>query len=175
MKNSREIPGKDAASIAEQKRAEEALRVERDFNAALVEASPAFLVTIGGDGRIRSMNRAMLQALGYALEEVVGKDYLTTVVGEDERPVLAAVFARLTELREPTLNENHVLTKDGRSILVEWHGRPILKPDGELCGGAMKCWKSKRRSLPAWRAVKPYSAETSKPRCRKSPKLPPAL
>ena len=74
----------------------------------------------------------MLEALGYTLEEVVGQDYLTTVVSEAERPMLAGVFARLTELREPTLNENHVLAKDGRLILVEWHGRPMLKPTGEF-------------------------------------------
>ena len=38
---------------AERKRAEEALRGERDFRASLVEASPAFFVAIGPDGRLQ--------------------------------------------------------------------------------------------------------------------------
>jgi PAS domain S-box-containing protein len=109
-----------------------ALRAERDFNAALVEASPAFLVTIGADGRIRTMNQAMLQALGYTFDEVGGKDYLTTVVSETERPMLTGFFTHLTDLKESTLNENHVLAKDGRLVLVEWHGRPMFKTSGEF-------------------------------------------
>jgi PAS domain S-box-containing protein len=118
--------------ISKQMHSQEALRAERDFNQTLVEASPAFLVTINGDASIRSMNQAMLDATGYSLEEVQGKDYLSTVVSEDERPMLAGIFARLTELREPTLNQNYVLARDGRHILVEWRGRPVLKPNGEF-------------------------------------------
>jgi len=78
------------------------------------------------------MNPAILQALGYTHDEVVGKDYLATFVPPEEHESLGQVFHRLTTTNEPTFNENHVLARDGRQILVEWHGRQVYKPDGQL-------------------------------------------
>ena len=104
---------------------------ERDVN-AIVQALPVFFVAIDAEGRTLVMNRAMLQALGYTLDEVVGKDYLSTFVPEAERRMLSEVFERLVKSRKPTFNRNHVLTRDGRELLVEWHGRPMFKPSGEL-------------------------------------------
>jgi len=118
--------------ITEQKRAEEALRAQRIFNRQLVQASPTFFVAIDGQGRTLMMNEAMLEALGYSADEVVGKDYLTTFVPKSERASLEKIFRKLTEKNEPVFNTNHVLTADGRQLLVEWHGRPIFKDDGRL-------------------------------------------
>jgi len=114
------------------KQIEEELRKERDFSKTLIQSSPTFFVAIDADGKTLLMNAAMLQALGYTLDEVVGRDYLSTFVPEDERQVLSKVFEKLVKSREPTLNENRVLTKDGRELLVEWHGRPVFKENGEL-------------------------------------------
>ena len=46
--------------------------------------------------------------------------------------MLAGVFRQLVQVHEPTLNENRVLTKDGRDLLVEWHGRPIFDEKGNF-------------------------------------------
>ncbi|MBN2018325.1 MAG: PAS domain-containing protein, partial [Candidatus Cloacimonetes bacterium] len=112
--------------ITERRRAVEALRKEKEFSENLVQTSPTFFVAINSEGKTIMMNNAMLQALGYTLEEVVDKDYLATVVPESNRPMLSKVFDEIISLRKPTLNENLVLTKDGREILVEWHGRPVF-------------------------------------------------
>ena len=112
--------------ITERKRAEEALRNEMAFNQTLISASPAFFVAIGADGKTRMMNPAMLNALGYTAQEVVGKDYMSTFVPDADRGTLARVFEQLVAGR-PTLNENHIVSKDGRLLLVEWHGAPVFK------------------------------------------------
>jgi len=117
---------------AKSRQIEEELRSERDFNATLIQAAPLFFVAIDADGRILTMNEAMLQALGYAANEVIGKDYLKTFVPERDRKPLSRFFATLTTSHEPTLNKNRVLTKDGRELLVEWHGRQVFKEDGAL-------------------------------------------
>ena len=117
--------------ITERKRAEEALRREASFRASIIEESPAFIATLGIDGRIRLMNRAMLNATGYTWEEVEGRDYLTTFVPEREREAVAAIYARLQEHRVSGRGENHIVTRDGRELLVEWHGRASFTPDGE--------------------------------------------
>ena len=117
---------------AESRQIEEKLRLERDFNATLIQAAPLFFVAIAADGRTMMMNKAMLQSLGYTAAEVVDRDYLTTIVPARDREALARVFTTLTTSHEPTLNKNRVLTKGGRELLVEWHGRQVFKEDGTL-------------------------------------------
>ena len=118
--------------ITERKRAEEALRQEKDFNQTLVQASPLFFAAIHPDGKTLMMNEAMLRALGYTTDEVVGKDYLSTFVPVADREMLGTIFQRLVNQKEPALNENRVLTRDGRELLVEWHGRQVFKANGDL-------------------------------------------
>jgi PAS domain S-box-containing protein len=118
--------------ITDRRHAAEALRKERDFSTSLVQASPTFFVAISPEGRTLMMNEAMLTALGYTEDEVLGTNYLETFVPEADRELLAKVFDELTRLNKPTLNENHVLAKNGDELLVEWHGRPVFKENGEV-------------------------------------------
>ncbi|ALG67856.1 PAS domain S-box protein [Beggiatoa leptomitoformis] len=117
--------------ITERKAAEEALRKERDFINMLVQASPAFFFALEPDGKIRLMNKAMLNALGYVLDEVAGKEYLT-FVPESERGIVATEFDTLRKSMQPSLLESHVISKSGVPLLVEWHSRAIVKANGAL-------------------------------------------
>ncbi|MHC2994102.1 MAG: PAS domain S-box protein [Candidatus Atribacteria bacterium] len=114
------------------KQAEEELRKERDFNKTLIQTSPVFFVAISAEGKTLMMNEMMLHALGYTREEVVSRDYLLTFVPEYDRKMLSKVFEKIVKKREATLNENHILTKDGQEMLVEWHGRPVFKANGDF-------------------------------------------
>lgn len=118
--------------ITERKRTQAELQRQRDLARTLIEASPAFFVAIAPDGRTIAMNEAMLSALGYTPEEVEGTDYLQTFVPPEDRAAVAGVFERLVRFKEPTVNENRVRTRDGRLLWVEWHGTPVLRPDGAL-------------------------------------------
>jgi len=117
--------------ITQRKRMEKALLKEIEFNSTLVQSSPAFFVAINADGAIRHMNDAMLRALGYTLEELKNRDYMA-LIPESDREMLSGVFSTLTTRGQPTFNQNRVLAKDGKEILVEWHGRAVKKPDGSL-------------------------------------------
>jgi len=117
--------------VTEQRRAEEEIRRERDFSMSIIQTSPAFFVAIDRDGKLLRINKAMLNALGYAADEVIGKEYLPTFVPESERDAVSMIFASLTS-GQATLNENHVLTKDGRELFVEWHGAPVFDANGNL-------------------------------------------
>lgn len=113
-------------------RAEEALRQERDFSRTLVEASPAFFIAINPEGKVLMMNEAMLTALGYTLDEVISRDYLSKFVIADEHERLRDNFVKLIYLKTTLTHENRILTKDGCQLLVEWHSRPVFKASGEL-------------------------------------------
>ncbi|MCP4697267.1 MAG: PAS domain S-box protein [Gammaproteobacteria bacterium] len=118
--------------ITERRAAEDALRKERDFVNTLVQASPAFFFALNPDGKIRMMNKAMLEALGYTEKEVADKDFLTNFIPEEERSVASAEFETLTKSMRPSLTESHVLTKGEEPILVEWHSRAIVQANGIL-------------------------------------------
>lgn len=118
--------------ITERKAAEEAIRKEKDFINTLVQASPAFFFAINPDGKTRMINRAMLHALEYELDEVLDADYLSTFVPENERAIVSNEFENLIKTMQPSLLENHILTKSGKTLLVEWHSRAIVKANGAL-------------------------------------------
>jgi len=120
------------AEVAERQRTAEKLKSECLFNNKLIQHSPAYFVAFSGTGRTLMMNETMLRALGYSPSEVAGADYLTTFVPEEERPLLSGVFSRNVDFKEKTVNENHIVTKDGRKLLVEWHSGVVLNEQGEL-------------------------------------------
>jgi PAS domain S-box-containing protein len=118
--------------VTERKLAEEAVRSERDFSTSLVQTSPAFFVTVDKDGNTMMMNESMLKALGYKLDEVVGKHYIRTFVPEDERKTLHGKTTRIMTSNQTGCVEHHIIAKDGRRLFVYWQGRPVMDDQGEL-------------------------------------------
>jgi PAS domain S-box-containing protein len=126
-----EFVSSQVAGAIERVRSEEELRAERDFSTSLIESSPVFFVALDFDGSILMMNNSMLQALGYDLNEIVGRDYLRSFVPEREHEMVGEIFAKLEGGKSP-FNRNHILTKDGQELLVEWHGKPVSKSGEEI-------------------------------------------
>ncbi|MBC7333249.1 MAG: PAS domain S-box protein [Actinobacteria bacterium] len=99
----------------------------------LVETFPAFLVVIDKDGKAIWMNDPMLKALGYTSEEIKGVDYLSTFVPDEDRKKLSKIFETLVKEKKSTVNENHIVSRDGRQFLVRWSGAPIVdRKTGEV-------------------------------------------
>ncbi|GAB4183178.1 MAG: hypothetical protein Fur006_19880 [Coleofasciculaceae cyanobacterium] len=118
--------------IVERKQTEKILRRERDFSQTLIQSSPAFFVTIDASGKTLMMNDSMLQALGYKVSEVIGTDYLTTFVPEEDHKLLSSIFEQVVQQKQKTVNENYIKSKSGERFLVDWRGVPILKEDGTM-------------------------------------------
>ncbi|MCX5812682.1 MAG: PAS domain S-box protein [Proteobacteria bacterium] len=121
------------------RRAEEALREseakfrkEQRFSQLLLDTSPALIVAIGFDGKTLMMNQALLDALEYTKEEVTGVDYLNTFVPEEDREMLALVFQQIINEGKATVNENRIKSKSGRTYLVEWYGRTVVRKEGDF-------------------------------------------
>lgn len=105
---------------------------EKEFLRVIFDSSPAFHVAINSEGKTVMMNKSMLKALGYKEKDVIGKDYLQKLVPEEEHTNLDNIFQTLTKRRKPTFSQNHILTKKGKKLLVEWQGRPLLDYKGDL-------------------------------------------
>ena len=109
--------------ITDKKEAEEKVKNDQAFIKTLLETSPAFFVAIGENGIILKMNTALLKALEYREEDLIGKEYLTTIVPEEEHDYLRAILSRIMNTEETTTNLNHIISRTGNRLLVEWHGR----------------------------------------------------
>jgi len=109
---------------------ERRLETERSFSNALIESSPAFFVAIDQNGEVLMMNRSMLEALGYKLSEVIGKDYIDMFIPYEERVRVGDVFKDILENENKVVVKNHVLKKNGQTLNIEWRGSPVIGPDG---------------------------------------------
>jgi len=102
----------------------------RKLAQTLLHSAPTFFVAIDQGGLVRMMNQTMLDALGYTLDEVVGLDYLSNFVPVEDRAMLDAIFKSLCTQHDPVQNENLVMSKSGKQLLIEWHGRPMFGDNG---------------------------------------------
>lgn len=118
--------------ITKRKKAETKLKEEIGFNRVLIQNSPAFYIAISPEGRVLFMNRSLLKALGYTEREVIGRDCLTSFFPAEERESLSRVFNKIIKNRERTVNENHIIGKDGTKRLVQWHSMPIVDRDDKI-------------------------------------------
>lgn len=112
--------------INERKQTEKVLRQERDFSQTIIQTSPAFFVALNAFGKVLMINNSMLQALGYSLEEVRGVDYINMFVPEIDRGKVQDIFTQIIQSKRKTVNENYIQTKEGKLLLVQWYGVPIL-------------------------------------------------
>lgn len=118
--------------IIQRKQLEEQLRQERDFSKTLIETSSAFFVALDAKGKTMMMNQGCLNALEYTLDEVVGTDYRSTFIPEADQESLKVILDQVVKLKQPKHNENRIITKDGRELLVEWRHRAIFNNSNEL-------------------------------------------
>ncbi|MBC8434455.1 MAG: PAS domain S-box protein [Desulfobacterales bacterium] len=102
------------------------------FIQSVMQDSPVFIFVLDADGKIKFMNKTMLNFLGYTMDEVKEKDYLSNFVPDADREMMSETLAKLINSRDPTLNSYRIKAKDGRELLLEWHGRQVFKENGEL-------------------------------------------
>lgn len=117
--------------VTDQKRAENALREERDFSAAVLDTAGALVVVLDTAGRVQRFNRACAALTGYAEQEVLGQPVWSLIPPED----LAGVreeWSRLNSGTPKSRHENHWLARDGTRRLITWSNTSLLGTDGEV-------------------------------------------
>lgn len=118
------------SDITNEKRAYDEIEKQRDFNTSLVSNTPAFIATINRNGTVNSMNKALLSALDYSSEEVIGTNFADKFIPPEEKKHLLNLLMETRHFETPIHTENHLLTRDGKQLLVEWYEKPIYDKDG---------------------------------------------
>lgn len=115
--------------VEEQHAAESALRRERDLNRTIIEATPAYMMTLGRDRRILSANRALTAFLGIGKRELVGTLYTDLMPVADHHDSTSRFRALLDG--EQTRGVTELVSAAGERKTVEWFSTPVQLGRGE--------------------------------------------
>ncbi len=137
MTNSEASPGSDPAGrpnpdIADGERAEEMVRKERDFSAAVLDTAGALIVVLDKEGRITRFNRACEAITGYRAAEVLGRVLWEFLIPPEELSGVHQTWEALQAGDFPNQHENHWLARDGSRRLIAWSNTAIVTPAGEI-------------------------------------------
>jgi PAS domain S-box-containing protein len=120
------------AEINERRRAEEALKSERDFVSALLDTIGALVVVLDLEGRIVRFNQACQATTGYRGEEVAGRRFWDFPLLPEEVAPVKEVFQNLVAGRFPSTFQNFWVTKDGQKRLISWSNTALRDPEGRV-------------------------------------------
>jgi PAS domain S-box-containing protein len=117
--------------VTERRRAEEAVRRERDFAEGLIATARAIVLVLDGRGRVVRVNPSFEQVTGCRPDELRGEDWFGRLVppGERCRAREATMRALSGEVGAPVVYP--ILGRDGRPRRVEWANRALGGPDGD--------------------------------------------
>jgi two-component system cell cycle sensor histidine kinase/response regulator CckA len=123
--------------ITERKRAEEALRQERDRARKYLDIAGAMIVAINAKGEVILINRKGSEILGYGQEEIIGKNWFDDFLPASRKEEVRTVFGRLMagEIEPVEYYENPVLTKGGEERIIAWHNTILEDDEGTLSSG----------------------------------------
>lgn len=118
--------------ITELKRSQEELRETTDRLDAILEASPAAIVTLDREGIVTHWNRASEQIFGWTSEEVIGKPY--PIVPDEKYEEHRALLERAMRGESLIGVEVRRKKKDGSPIDINISVAPLHNRLGEIYG-----------------------------------------
>jgi PAS domain S-box-containing protein len=121
----------------ERKRAEEALRQERDRAQKYLDIAGVVIVAINAKGEVTLINRKGSEILGYEQEEIISKNWFdnflpVSIMKEEVRTVFHRLMA--SEIEPVEYYENPVLIKGGEERIIAWHNAILKDDEGNIIG-----------------------------------------
>ena len=98
-----------------------------------VEQSSLAVIEWDTDFRVAAWNPAAERIFGYPAEEAVGQ-HASLLVPSHVQAAVDGVWDRLSREQSYTQSTNENLTKDGRTILCQWHNTPLTNAEGQFVG-----------------------------------------
>ncbi len=120
--------------ITERQEAIEALAESERLNSELIAHASDGIVSVDTQGRVLSANPAIERISGWAVQEVLGRDFRQLgVITERSLPVAAARFPRTLAGEPGPPYELSIVRKDGRPAVIEVNSSPIRR-EGRVAG-----------------------------------------
>ena len=124
------------ADITERKRAEEALRQEKELAQLYLEIVGTIIIAISSDHTVSLVNQAGCRLLGYREDEIIGTNWFSRFLPARARADVEEIFDHLMAgIIEPVRHvEGTVLTRNGEERIVSWHNTVLRDEAGNITG-----------------------------------------
>ncbi len=116
--------------IAERGQIQDALRKSEQRFRTLIENAPLAMITWDRQRRVTGWNRQAQQLFGWSESEVLGRDFLTFMIPPSASAPVGRIIEQVIEQGIESQSVNANLTRDGRTIEVEWHNTIVPASDG---------------------------------------------
>lgn len=123
-----------STDITERFHIEESLRISQQRLLLHREQSPVGVIEWNTDFEFIDWNPAAEKIFGFTKEEVAGKHITDRILPDSARPAVNKVWEDLLANKGGAYSLNENTTKDGRTILCEWHNTPLVDHDGNVFG-----------------------------------------
>ncbi len=122
--------------ISDRKQAEQRVLDEKERAENYLTIAGTMIVALSVIGTITLVNRKGCEILGYDLIELLGKNWIKTVVPEGIREGRSEEFKKLVsgETGAVSHHESEVVTKSGEKRLIDWHVTLVRNAEGEITG-----------------------------------------
>jgi len=133
-KAGRELESKVEERTVELKQMNSRLRASEERFRTLVETTSDWVWEVDASGVYTYVSPKVMDMLGYRPDEALGRT-LFDFMPADEAERVRATFVGIAALKKPfALLENRNCHKDGREVILETNGAPIMNQAGELLG-----------------------------------------
>jgi phosphoserine phosphatase RsbU/P len=127
---------REAEERQKRRRTEDELEKEKSRTIKYLEIAGVALVAINQNGVVTLINRKGCEILGYARDEIIGKNWFDPFIPKEFREEVKKLFFQvLAGDRKPVeYFENPVITKEGKVRLISWHNNFIIDDSGKIIG-----------------------------------------
>lgn len=123
-----------STDITERFRIEESLRISQQRLLLHREQSPVGVIEWNTDFEFIDWNPAAEKIFGFTKDEVQGHHITDRILPDSARSAVNEIWEDLLANKGGTYSLNENTTKDGRTILCEWHSTPLVDHDGKVIG-----------------------------------------
>ncbi|MCB0210808.1 MAG: PAS domain S-box protein [Anaerolineae bacterium] len=116
------------------KMAEEALQQGKDFAEGIIDTAQVIILVLNKTGHIIRFNHYLEEISGYKLNEVKGKNWVTTFVPSEERKQARWRFSQAINNVQTKGKVNSIITKSGNMRAIEWYDKTLKDSNNKIIG-----------------------------------------
>ena len=125
-----------SAEVAERKRAEVALRREKETALAYLETAEVMMLVLDAQGNVARINQKGCKILEGRPEQIIGRNWPENFLPSAERDKVKEIFRRIMagRMEFDRYAENLVVTCQGKEKLIAWHNNVVRDDNGAIIG-----------------------------------------
>ncbi|MGB9586954.1 MAG: PAS domain S-box protein, partial [Armatimonadota bacterium] len=120
--------------ITKRKHTEEEIQKQRNSANEYLNIANVIMLVLDLEGRVQMINRKGSEILGYAKEDITGKEWFANFLPIESRDEVRRVFEGLIAGKNEEFEylESSILTKSGQKRLIAWRNAVLLDDHGKI-------------------------------------------